>query len=218
MTRVFLVLLVGLCQCREQSDDRERRLTRLLDKAEAQTRELADTDTAARRLMAEWSDLDRRFQAASLHYHATQIALERAAQAYTQTSSDYRQASAEANGAARLWRLYRELVLVAAAVDAAKLRSARAHADCGRDMSTADYRDLLIRQGVSVAGMDVDHIVPRSLGGADHPDNYQLLPSSENRSIGNDWGEGKCAAVGAERCGRAVRASNECGSLRGTGF
>ena len=85
-------------------------------------------------------------------------------------------------------------------------------------MSTAAYRALLTGQGVNLAGVDVDHIVPRSLGGADNPANYQLLPSSINRSLGATWNEDKCLGVGTERCARAITASRECGTLRGTGF
>ena len=33
--------------------------------------------------------------------------------------------------------------------------------------------------------MEVDHILPKSRGGTDHPDNLQLLCSGCNRSKGN---------------------------------
>jgi len=39
-------------------------------------------------------------------------------------------------------------------------------------------------EGISLDGLDVDHVWPWALGGADHPLNYQLLDSSLNRSLG----------------------------------
>ena len=39
-------------------------------------------------------------------------------------------------------------------------------------------------EGTSLDGLDVDHVWPRALGGADHWLNYQLLDSSLNRSLG----------------------------------
>jgi hypothetical protein len=85
-------------------------------------------------------------------------------------------------------------------------------------MSTAAYRALLTARGIDLTGKDIDHIVPRSLGGADNPGNYQVLSASENRSLGATWNEAKCTSVGEARCARAVATSHECGTLRGIGF
>lgn len=57
-------------------------------------------------------------------------------------------------------------------------------APCEGHMSTAAYRRQLCAEGVPLAGRDIDHVFPRALGGADTIDNYQLLPSSVNRSLG----------------------------------
>ncbi len=55
---------------------------------------------------------------------------------------------------------------------------------CQGHMSTAAYRRQLRADGVPIEGRDVDHVFPRALGGADNVANYQLLPSSVNRSLG----------------------------------
>ena len=127
--------------------------------------------------------------------------------------------------AKRRWVWYQKLVVIAAAVDAQNLEKFRSMTgsghvesiDCGAGMSTSAFRRLLLSQGKNLVGMDVDHIVPRSFGGADHPANYQLLPSSVNRSIGNQWDAEKCATTGG-RCAGAVAISRRCGEFRGTGY
>lgn len=88
----------------------------------------------------------------------------------------------------RAWRVYQQLVQVAAALDAENIERARRvgvdDLSC-KSMSTASYRRMLEARGMDRTGLDVDHIVPSSLGGPDNAVNYHLLPSSVNRSIGN---------------------------------
>lgn len=57
---------------------------------------------------------------------------------------------------------------------------------CGTRMSTAAYRKMLRKKGIDLDGLDADHGLPKSLGGADHPLNYRMIDSSLNRSLGND--------------------------------
>ena len=52
--------------------------------------------------------------------------------------------------------------------------------------------------GVNLVGKDIDHIIPKSLGGADHPSNYQVLDSSLNRSLGATWNREKCQMVSSQ--------------------
>ena len=190
-----------------------------------QDRSLNDTAASAARLSAEWQDVAlaygdaaTSYQAAARRYAEAQAHAENAEHEFNEASAQWRKASTE-------YRFFQALMLVAAQVDAANLDSFRAWRTSGgeglpRDfscapVSTATFRRLLIAQGVDLAGLDVDHIVPHSLGGADHPGNYQLLPSSVNRSIGNQWDREKCLAV-AERCAQAVAVSRKCGEYRGT--
>jgi len=53
-------------------------------------------------------------------------------------------------------------------------------------VSTASHRLNLIDKGVNLTGKDIDHIIPKNLGGADTPLNYQVVSSSLNRS----WQDG----------------------------
>jgi len=94
------------------------------------------------------------------------------AQAYARATSDY-------EAAARNWRLVTITLLVAASWDYA------GHL-CDTRMSTAAYRKSLRKQGVDLKGLDADHGLPKSLGGADHPLNYRMIDAGLNRSLGND--------------------------------
>jgi hypothetical protein len=87
----------------------------------------------------------------------------------------------------------------------------KAAVSCDSGMSTQTYRR---RFGVA-SGMDVDHIVPRSLGGADHPANYRVIPASLNRSLGNVFDAEKCTSAGLGACAIAVVVSVKCGAFRG---
>jgi hypothetical protein len=51
-------------------------------------------------------------------------------------------------------------------------------------MSTAQYRQQLRQDGVDLDGMDIDHLWPHARQGANHPWNYNPLPSAINRSMG----------------------------------
>lgn len=56
---------------------------------------------------------------------------------------------------------------------------------CQGAMRTSEYRRELRARGVDLTDRDVDHVLPHSLGGANHPANYQVLSSHTNRSLGN---------------------------------
>lgn len=212
-----------VASCSSQPD--EQRLARL----EAATREHRNDVEAvaaqAKHLSERWSDIEHDFQLATANYRKSQTQLAQATQVYVNSSSEFATASEMAVRASAKWRIFRKLVVIAAAVDAANLDSARSavsqgaeRVDCRENISTAAYRALLASQGVDLAGKDIDHIVPRSLGGADNPGNYRIISAHENRSLGATWNEEKCLAVGETRCARAVATSHECGSLRGIGF
>jgi hypothetical protein len=102
--------------------------------------------------------------------------VQRAAQA---AAADYERAAADYEQAATNWRLVTISILAAATWDYA------GHL-CDTRMTTAEYRKHLRKQGVELHGLDADHGLPRSKGGADHPLNYRMIDSSLNRSLGND--------------------------------
>ena len=223
MKRALLVLVVAGASCSQERVDAER-VDRLESTAAHYDSALDQTAARAARLGKEWDEVRKGYELAASGYRSSQTSLTEAAAAYGQASDQYIEAAKTAERAASKWRLYQKLIVVTAAVDAANLDAARGTSgvdeslDCDAGMSRARFRELLLAQGTLLAGMDVDHIVPKSLGGADHPSNYQLLDSSENRSLGNAWDEAKCQMAGEERCLRAVAVSQKCGSLRGFGF
>ena len=120
------------------------------------------------------------------------------------------------------WERTKLLLLLAASMDLHKemskdpVRSKVRSASC-EPVSTRAQRRAYEKQGISLAGKDVDHIVPRSLGGADHPSNYMPLDASTNRSIGNMFGKAKCAmpGVGQAKCALAIAISRKCGTFKG---
>ena len=49
---------------------------------------------------------------------------------------------------------------------------------------------------VLLCGLEVDHIIPKSVGGWDHPRNYCLVPIHLNRAWANNWTSDKRAMLG----------------------
>lgn len=62
--------------------------------------------------------------------------------------------------------------------------------------STRQVRRWLLEQGLELHTCDIDHIVPRSLGGVDHPHNYALVPRQLNRQWAGNWHAEKRRALG----------------------
>ena len=67
----------------------------------------------------------------------------------------------------------------------------------GQFMSTKQYRDKLVEQGVDLTGLDVCHIIACSHGGPDHTDNYLFALGAEfNRGIGDRCDALNCYLAG----------------------
>ena len=49
---------------------------------------------------------------------------------------------------------------------------------------------------VPLAGLEVDRIIPKSIGGLHHPRNYALVPAALNRAWANKWTNDKRATLG----------------------
>lgn len=47
-------------------------------------------------------------------------------------------------------------------------------------------------------GYSIDHIIPKSRGSKDHPENYFLMPRRANMYFGNSWTAEKVAYIGPE--------------------
>lgn len=112
------------------------------------------------------------FRSASARYDVVQHMADASRVALVEAERNY--ATAE--------RLYRMAVSTAIA---AGISGVVTEAICGTVTTTRQLRRALEASGASLRGMDVDHVFPRSLGGADSTLNYQVIESSVNRSMGN---------------------------------
>lgn len=215
---IVLILLTG-CEGEESLERPERNVENEQALAvEALERRVREVQDDAQVLHRDYALAVERYEQAAKN-RAVALGLSDKAQASaSEAIGTYREAEVR-------WKYYQTLVEVAAAVDASNLEKFRSTTgirnvkslSCDDGMSTSAYRRQLSQRGVDIEGMDVDHIVPRSLGGADHPANYQLLTSSMNRSLGNQWDSGKCFAARG-LCAAAVAISRKCGTFSGTAF
>lgn len=161
---LVLVLAVAGCSAAPSSGDRAARI-------DAIDRESRDLLAAARRMRARADLVEADYlRAAQMFGEATA--------AWGEASEQARSASADLSRAALQYQLTTMAVVLIA------LTAGAPGGPCEGHLSTAAYRRQLRAEGVPIAGRDVDHIFPRSLGGADTIENYQLLPSSVNRSLG----------------------------------
>lgn len=207
---LIAVLLVG---CSDTTTS--TRIANLQARQAQQDQDIDRAEIDVSRLSASWDDVVARYQAVEEEYrqayelHAMAVSeASEAEQASVEASSDWQEAQ-------KLWFLYRTIVLVAIAIEAGRYEGRSV--SCS-EMSTAAFRRSLISQGISLVGKDIDHIVPRSLGGANHPMNYQVLDSSTNRSLGARWDADKCLMSGRKRCSEALAVSKKCGGYAGPWF
>lgn len=223
-TLIWILLLAAVLGCRESDESREKDVSDDAEMAKARIA-VAELEKGVETVKVRSDALHADVERARRLYLAAKKHREEIARVSGATNEVLLEVIKEYEEAELRWVWYQKLVEIAAAVDAQNLEKFRSMTgsshvksiDCGAGMSTSAFRRLLISQGQNLVGMDVDHIVPRSLGGADHPANYQLLPSSVNRSIGNQWDAEKCAATGG-RCAGAVAISRRCGEFQGTGY
>lgn len=217
MTRAALVLGLVLAACRGDGGadpDRVAALTAAVDQLDG---DLSQTEQRARALSAAWSRLAEGYDKLAAAYRAARQTYDEAQRTAGATSTTFRSASEDWNAARVRWELYGEIVMLAVQMDRGGASGRKGHVDCN-PMSTAAFRKLLLGRGIDLTGKDIDHIVPRALGGADDSANYQVLDSSVNRSLGKTWNVEKCLMAGRRQCKEAVAVSSRCGSYRGAGF
>lgn len=141
---------------------------------------IGQLDREASGLLVDAAFLRQEADAATQDYK-TAILLYGEAQRLGAAASDkFKRATADWTEAETRFRWVSLLVIAAAASDLL------GHGLCGSVESTAKFRRDLRGHGIDLDGKDVDHVFPRAFGGADHPLNYQLLPSSLNRALGDD--------------------------------
>jgi len=173
--------------------------------------ELGDAERAASRLAVRYSRVVDQYRRAERLYRQAEAQYQAARQTAEGAESRSVNAQVTFEEATKRWEWANKVIVMAAAIDAANMSGGE---DGCRQVSTGEHRAHLRNQGVELEGMDVDHIVPKSLGGADHPSNYQLLDSSTNRSLGNTWDVVKCVSAGP-KCLAAIASSFVCGSYAG---
>lgn len=192
------------------------------------SKQVDDLAARAHALTGRWAEVAGAYHRADAEYQDAHAAFARAQRDNISGSEASKEAAANFGQAARRWGYYQALVVVAASIDAGNLdafrsegievtRSGSGEISC-EPTSTARYRKVLTAAGVSLTNIDVDHIVPRSLGGADDPSNYQLLDKSLNRSLGATWNRDKCIMAGTQQCAEAVAVSRTCGWFRGPSY
>jgi hypothetical protein len=130
---------------------------------------------ATRELLQAWDQVEAEMAEAARHLKTAASRWDEASEAYRQAQRDYEQAE-------RNWKI------VAATLVVASMSTSGSRSLCDGQMNTAKVRRLWRKQGYDLEGIDADHIWPKSLGGADHPWNYQQMESSLNRSLGNSLG------------------------------
>ena len=68
-----------------------------------------------------------------------------------------------------------------------------------RWLITQDYIPAGYKQrGFRLEDLDIDHLLPTSLGGMDHPYNYNLVPKGINNEFGSLWTAEKLTYLGAQ--------------------
>ncbi len=215
-----LIVLIG---CRAPETEAQQRLSVLEHEVQQLNVGVATSSGNVYAFVQTSDALAAKVRGTAAEFNSAAMIQSEARKYFDDSSAVSEDAGHTAVDSANLWGVLKYVIVLAAAVDAVNLDAATASASagstdlsCADGMSTARYRAL--HSGKVPLNSDVDHIVPRSLGGADHPLNYQWLGASENRSLGNYWGPTKCLAVGKVRCALAIAISVKCGSfkLRGT--
>jgi hypothetical protein len=213
---VLAWVLVGHA-CSDSKPDTESRIAALATAVNVFDRELEDIEAQVRALSRDYSEIADAYEQVSARYR---LARDRHAAVTTvsnQAAAVLHKAAEDWEQVAASWRFYRMVLKLAISIDRVRAGTsdgARRSFSC-EPLSRAAYRRMLLTQGISLLGKDIDHIVPKALGGADHPSNYQVLDSSLNRSLGKTWNVEKCAMAGDERCAEAITVSTKCGTYRG---
>lgn len=179
-TRAWQAVGLGLfCACAPPPpppgvQDVAQELARLAHAESQDERELAalgeqatDLRLRADRIATLWRLAKRDFEQATAQYDTAVDTGRRASEHFASAVEDFQRAE----------QRYRHTALLIIAVAA----SAQL---CASTVRTRSFRTQLRAEGLDLTGQDIDHIWPRSLGGIDHPLNYQVLDAHLNRSLG----------------------------------
>lgn len=161
------------------SNTTRARMLRFESRAQADDERIAALSVRVEEFERSVDDVLGLYRRATADFRAAEVLLEKVDVTSQVTAQAHARAVREYEIAARNWRLVTIAILTAATWDYA------GHL-CGTRMTTAQYRRELRGRGIDLDGLDADHGLPKSKGGADHPLNYRMIDSSLNRSLGND--------------------------------
>lgn len=133
------------------------------------TERAATLSTRVDAVVQVWRDSRSDFTAASYAFNHASNGGRIANSGFATAISDFQAAE----------RRYRQVTLLMLAV------AVSSHL-CATRVSTRKFRAELRANGIELRGQDIDHMWPRSLGGVDHPLNYEVLDAHLNRSLGAD--------------------------------
>lgn len=166
-----------LAGCASQTTD--ARIARFETNARADDQAIESLSDRIAAFEREVDEVVGLYDRASVEREAARERYERVTHLADDAGRLHEQAARDYEEAARNWRLVTISLLLAASWDYA------GHL-CGTRMTTGEYRKQLKADGIDLEGLDADHGLPKSMGGADHPLNYRMIDSSLNRSLGND--------------------------------
>ncbi len=182
--RKLLFSVVFVLGCASTPGQRAGSLRAQLDQLErnhhGQSERVAHAQHDVRCLRADLVSVLGAFEQAAAEYERAEAAYEDARATYQGASDLSLRARQNYEAAARNYKIIAGLLVLAASMDS------MGNDLCGGKMRTSAYRRELRAEGIDLEGRDVDHLWPRSLGGIDHPSNYEVIDSSLNRSLGND--------------------------------
>jgi len=160
----------------------EERMKRLQKGSDQYAHGVDDTIATAKELMEEIQSLVAIYQRAEATLVEAEIAFVQAEARGDSACEQYQLAAAQFEKAGQI---YERVAMSLVAVATTEATVATLRRVCDASMTTAQYRAKLKSNGVNLEGKDIDHICPKSLGGPDSELNYQVMDSSENRSLGN---------------------------------
>lgn len=175
MRAAVVIALAASLVCCDRHDDRIEQLAAIESRDRAAVRDLAREaerlQQGARLVVARYREVERAYQRARSQHEAARID-------YAQSAANFDNAERRFRDATEQWHRVAAVVIALAAAQGVGQHL------CNGMTSTRQFREQLRRLGIDPTGMDVDHVLPHSLGGANHPLNYNLIESSVNRSMG----------------------------------
>lgn len=185
-------------------------------------RRLDELEGFIQKLDAVWAAIVRDYRTVAQLYQEASSGFQDAGNRFDAASHEYVAARNKWVEADRAWKLAALAIAAAHAIEVNRINQAaggsgaqssarRGGLGCDEGMSTQTYRRRFNVQH----GYEVDHIVPRALGGSDHQSNYQVIPMSVNRQWSDTFNAAKCSAAGMAQCAVAIAISTRCGSFAG---